>query len=76
VDAFHPVNVGKLMIGNPDFLPCTPAGVMELIRKAVLILPARNVSLWEEAICGKAHGNAFAGSKRHCDRVPFQDAKY
>lgn len=31
VDAFHPVNVGKIMIGSYDFLPCTPAGVMELI---------------------------------------------
>lgn len=34
VDAFHPVNVGKIMIGNYDFLPCTPAGVMELIKEA------------------------------------------
>lgn len=33
VDAFHPVNVGKNMIGNPDFLPCTPAGVMEMLKK-------------------------------------------
>ena len=32
VDAFHPVNVGKIMIGDYSFLPCTPAGVMELIR--------------------------------------------
>lgn len=31
VDAFHPVNVGKIMIGEYDFLPCTPAGCMELI---------------------------------------------
>lgn len=31
VDAFHPVNVGKIMIGDFCFLPCTPAGVMELI---------------------------------------------
>lgn len=31
VDAFHAVNVGKIMIGNYDFLPCTPAGCMELI---------------------------------------------
>lgn len=31
VDAFHPVNVGRIMIGNYDFLPCTPAGVMELL---------------------------------------------
>lgn len=32
VDAFHPINVGKIMVGNFDFLPCTPAGVMELIK--------------------------------------------
>lgn len=31
VDAFHPTNVGKIMIGDFDFLPCTPAGVMELL---------------------------------------------
>ena len=31
VDAFHAINVGKIMIGNYSFLPCTPAGVMELI---------------------------------------------
>jgi len=34
VDAFHPSNVGKIMIGNYDFLPCTPAGVMELIKES------------------------------------------
>lgn len=31
VDAFHPENVGRIMIGDYSFLPCTPAGVMELI---------------------------------------------
>lgn len=34
VDAFHPVNVGKIMIGNYDFLPCTPAGIMELLHRS------------------------------------------
>lgn len=34
VDAFHPVNVGKIMVGNFDFVPCTPAGVMELIAES------------------------------------------
>lgn len=34
VDAFHPVNVGRIMIGDYDFLPCTPAGIMELIKSA------------------------------------------
>ena len=31
VDAFHASNVGKIMIGDYDFLPCTPAGVMEML---------------------------------------------
>ncbi len=31
VDAFHPVNTGKIMIGDYDFLPCTPAGVMKML---------------------------------------------
>lgn len=34
VDAFHPSNVGRIMIGDYQFLPCTPAGVMELLRSA------------------------------------------
>ncbi len=34
VDAFHPYNVGRIMIGDYAFLPCTPAGVMELIRRS------------------------------------------
>lgn len=42
VDAFHPVNVGKIMIGNFDFLPCTPAGVMELIDDAGIDLTGKN----------------------------------
>ena len=32
VDAFHPENVGRLMLGLPRFLPCTPAGIMALLR--------------------------------------------
>ena len=32
VDAFHPENVGKIMIGDYDFLPCTPAGIMEMLK--------------------------------------------
>jgi len=34
VDAFHPVNVGRILIGNYVFLPCTPAGCQELINRA------------------------------------------
>lgn len=42
VDAFHPVNVGKIMIGNPDFLPCTPAGVMELIHSTGTLIEGKH----------------------------------
>lgn len=34
VDAFHPTNVGRIMIGDFDFVPCTPAGIMELIHES------------------------------------------
>lgn len=34
VDAFHPINVGKIMTGDYDFVPCTPAGIMELIKES------------------------------------------
>ena len=32
VDAFHAVNVGRIMIGDYDFVPCTPAGIMEMLK--------------------------------------------
>lgn len=34
VDAFHAANVGHIMIGDYNFLPCTPAGVMELLQRS------------------------------------------
>jgi methylenetetrahydrofolate dehydrogenase (NADP+)/methenyltetrahydrofolate cyclohydrolase len=34
VDGFHPVNVGKMLIGEPGFLPCTPHGVQELLKRS------------------------------------------
>ena len=54
VDAFHPVNVGKIMIGNFDFLPCTPAGVMELIAEAGIDLTGKHcVVVGRSNIVGK-----------------------
>lgn len=64
VDCFHPYNVGKLMIGEPVFQPCTPGGVMEML-KEYGIDPAgkRCVVLGRSNIVGKPmamlllHGN-------------------
>lgn len=54
VDAFHPVNVGKIVIGDYDFLPCTPAGVMELIKAAkVDVRGKRAVVIGRSDIVGK-----------------------
>lgn len=54
VDAFHPVNVGKIMIGDYSFLPCTPAGVMELIRSTgVEVSGKRCVVIGRSNIVGK-----------------------
>ncbi|MDD3767054.1 MAG: bifunctional methylenetetrahydrofolate dehydrogenase/methenyltetrahydrofolate cyclohydrolase FolD [Eubacteriales bacterium] len=54
VDAFHPVNVGKIMIGNYDFLPCTPAGVMELIAESEIDLAGKEcVVVGRSNIVGK-----------------------
>lgn len=51
VDGFHPVNVGKLMIGDPYFLPCTPHGIQEMLlrsgndpaRKHVVVVGRSNI---------------------------------
>lgn len=54
VDAFHPQNVGKIMIGNFDFLPCTPAGVMELIDESGIDITGKEcVVLGRSNIVGK-----------------------
>jgi methylenetetrahydrofolate dehydrogenase (NADP+)/methenyltetrahydrofolate cyclohydrolase len=34
VDGFHPVNVGKMVLGEPTFLPCTPHGILELLKRS------------------------------------------
>ena len=54
VDAFHPVNVGKIMVGNFDFLPCTPAGAMELLDEYGIEIQGKNcVVIGRSNIVGK-----------------------
>ena len=54
VDAFHPVNVGKIMIGDFDFLPCTPSGCMELIDSTGIDIAGKNcVVIGRSNIVGK-----------------------
>ncbi len=54
VDAFHPENVGKIMIGDYSFLPCTPAGVMDLIASTGVEISGKNcVVIGRSNIVGK-----------------------
>ena len=54
VDAFHPVNVGKIMIGDFDFVPCTPAGVMEMLAYENIDVTGKNcVVIGRSNIVGK-----------------------
>ncbi len=50
VDGFHPVNVGKLLIGEPDFLPCTPHGVQQILVRSGNSPEGKHV-----VICGRSN---------------------
>ena len=57
VDAFHAVNVGKIMLGEYDFLPCTPAGVMEMLHYYNIEVSGKNcVVIGRSNIVGKPMG--------------------
>ena len=54
VDAFHPSNVGKIMIGDYDFVPCTPAGIMEMLKYYNIEISGKNcVVIGRSNIVGK-----------------------
>ena len=64
VDGFHPVNVGKIMIGEPDFLPCTPHGIQQLlIRSGTKIEGAEVVVVGRSNIVGKPIANMLLQKK-------------
>ncbi len=57
VDAFHAVNVGKIMLGEYDFLPCTPAGVMEMLHSYQIPVEGKEcVVIGRSNIVGKPMG--------------------
>lgn len=63
VDAFHPVNTGKIMIGNPDFLPCTPAGVMVMLKKTGIDITGKHcVVVGRSNIVGKPMAMLLLGA--------------
>jgi methylenetetrahydrofolate dehydrogenase (NADP+)/methenyltetrahydrofolate cyclohydrolase len=69
VDGFHPVNLGKLMLGDPTgFLPCTPAGIRELLaRSEVRIGGAEVVVLGRGNIVGKPMAAMLCQKEKHAN---------
>ncbi len=54
VDGFHPLNLGRLFIGDPLFIPCTPQGVMELLKEYKIELSSKHaVIIGRSLIVGK-----------------------
>ena len=61
VDGFHPVSVGNMVLGRPGFLPCTPAGVLVLLRELGIPLSgAHAVVVGRSNIVGKPLANLLA----------------
>ena len=63
VDAFHPFNVGRIMTGSYDLAPCTPAGVMELIRRSGIEIRGKEcVIVGRSNIVGKPQAMLMLGA--------------
>jgi len=64
VDGFHPVNLGKLVIGKPDYLPCTPHGIQQLlVRSGIETSGAEVVIIGRSNIVGKPIANILLQKK-------------
>ncbi|AGT32734.1 bifunctional 5,10-methylene-tetrahydrofolate dehydrogenase/ 5,10-methylene-tetrahydrofolate cyclohydrolase [Geobacillus genomosp. 3] len=60
VDGFHPINVGKMVIGQPAFLPCTPHGVLMMVKSAGIDIVGKHVVVVGRSnIVGKPVGQLF-----------------
>jgi methylenetetrahydrofolate dehydrogenase (NADP+)/methenyltetrahydrofolate cyclohydrolase len=68
VDGFHPVNSGRLMIGEKSFVPCTPAGIIELIKRYNIETAGKNVVvIGRSNIVGKPIGNLLLQKNKHAN---------
>jgi methylenetetrahydrofolate dehydrogenase (NADP+)/methenyltetrahydrofolate cyclohydrolase len=57
VDGFHPINAGRLLVGAPGFVPCTPLGILELLRRYEIAMKgAEAVIIGRSNIVGKPMG--------------------
>ena len=70
VDGFHPISVGNLLIGNDTFLPCTPAGIQELlVRYNIPIKGKHVVVVGRSNIVGKPIANILLQKKENANAI-------
>lgn len=70
VDGFHPENVGRLVIGLPGFVPCTPAGIVELLKRSQISIAGKHVVvIGRSNIVGKPIANLLYQKKPYANAV-------
>lgn len=70
VDGFHPVSVGKLVIGKDTFIPCTPAGIQELLKRYNIATKGKHVVvLGRSNIVGKPIANILIQKKEYANSI-------
>ena len=74
VDGFHPVNVGFLSTQRPGLVPCTPAGIMEILKRSNIPVAGQEaVVVGTQRHCGQADRHAADQRQCHGDRLPLED---
>ena len=74
VDGFHPQNVGALCIGKPGFVSCTPAGVIQLLKRSGIEIAGKEcVVIGRSNIVGKPMALLFASGERYGDNCSQPD---
>ncbi|HTR82562.1 MAG TPA: bifunctional methylenetetrahydrofolate dehydrogenase/methenyltetrahydrofolate cyclohydrolase FolD [Bacteroidota bacterium] len=70
VDGFHPISIGRMMIGAETFLPCTPAGIWELLRRSETNPSGKHVVVVGRSnIVGKPIANILLQKKEWCNAI-------
>ncbi len=68
VDGFHPINIGRLCLGAPGFIPCTPLGILELLRRNGVDMAGRHVAVvGRSTTVGRPLANLLSTKGSGCD---------
>lgn len=76
VDGFHPQSAGAMLIGDKGFLPCTPAGIIQLLKRSNIEIEGKNcVVVGRSNIVGKPMAVLMLSGKRHSYHCSFQNKR-